>query len=143
MDMVTTIGGTVLGFEFKHNDVPSVTNSMRIAADDLGAKRVFVLYPGPDTFALDKSERFVALAWRVFAGFRSDFLSSPFRESFVERSASTAWQSCMNCNRGCLVFGKRLTIFPCHAVAMRYHRLHESLSGRAGGHRRASAGAPG
>jgi hypothetical protein len=73
MDMVTTIGGTVLGFEFKHNDVPSITNSMRIAADDLGAKRVFVLYPGPDTFALDKSERFVALAWRNLAQFRSRF----------------------------------------------------------------------
>jgi hypothetical protein len=46
---------------------------MRIAADDLGAKRVFVLYPGPDTFALDNSERFVALAWRDLAQFRSRF----------------------------------------------------------------------
>jgi hypothetical protein len=73
MDLVTTLGGAVFGFEFKHNDVPRVTSSMRAAADDLGAKRAFVLYPGPDTFALDSSERFVALAWRDLARFRSRF----------------------------------------------------------------------
>jgi uncharacterized protein len=73
MDLVTTIGGAVFGFEFKHNEVPSITNSMRVAADDLGAKRIFLLYPGSDTFALDSSERFVALAWRNLAQFRSRF----------------------------------------------------------------------
>jgi predicted AAA+ superfamily ATPase len=73
MDLVTTLGGAVIGFEFKHKDVPSITHSMRSAADDLGAKRIFVLYPGPDTFSLDNSERFVALAWRDLARFRSRF----------------------------------------------------------------------
>jgi hypothetical protein len=74
MDLVTTVGGAVFGFEFKHNDVPAITKSMRTAADDLGAKRVFVLYPGSETFALDGSERFVALAWRDLDQFRSRFM---------------------------------------------------------------------
>jgi predicted AAA+ superfamily ATPase len=73
MDLVTTVGGAVFGFEFKHNDVPVMTKSMRTAADDLGAKRVFVLYPGLDTFEMDSSGRFVALAWRDLAQFRSRF----------------------------------------------------------------------
>jgi uncharacterized protein len=74
MDLVTTVGGAVFGFEFKHNDVPAITKSMRTAADDLGAKRAFVLYPGSETFALDGSERFVALAWRDLDKFRSRFM---------------------------------------------------------------------
>jgi uncharacterized protein len=64
LDLVTTVGGSVFGFEFKHGDTPAITKSMRVAADDLKAKRVFQIYPGPDTFALDESERFVAVAWR-------------------------------------------------------------------------------
>jgi hypothetical protein len=64
LDLVTTVGGLVFGFEFKHNDTPGITKSMRIAADDVKAKRVFEIYPGPDTFALDEAERFVAVAWR-------------------------------------------------------------------------------
>ena len=64
MDMVTTVGGSLVGFEFKHNDVPQITKSMRVAAQDLGLKRVFEVYPGPDTFPLDESGRFIAVAWR-------------------------------------------------------------------------------
>jgi predicted AAA+ superfamily ATPase len=63
LDMVTTVGGWPFGFEFKHNDIPQITKSMREAAKDLGVKRVFQIYPGPDTFDLDESGRFVALAW--------------------------------------------------------------------------------
>jgi hypothetical protein len=70
MDMVTTINGPPFGFEFKHADVPKITNSMRDAADDLQLKRVFVIYPGPDTFPLDASGRFVALAWRDISTLR-------------------------------------------------------------------------
>jgi hypothetical protein len=71
LDLVTTLGGDVLGFEFKHNDIPSITNSMRAAAEDLKVKRVFQVYPGPDTFALDTSGRFIALAWRDLPSLRS------------------------------------------------------------------------
>jgi len=71
LDMVTTLGGSVFGFEFKHGDAPQVTKSMRVAADDLGVKRVFQIYPGPDTFALEESERFMAVAWRDLAKMRA------------------------------------------------------------------------
>jgi uncharacterized protein len=71
LDLVTTVGGLVFGFEFKHGDTPGITKSMRVAAEDLKAKRVFEIYPGPDTFALDESERFVAVAWRDLSSLRS------------------------------------------------------------------------
>lgn len=71
LDLVTTIGGSIFGFEFKHGDTPEITKSMRDAAADLKVKRVFEVYPGPDTFALDESERFVALAWRDLSSLRS------------------------------------------------------------------------
>jgi predicted AAA+ superfamily ATPase len=70
LDLVTTMGGSVFGFEFKHGNTPSITKSMRVAAEDLGAKRVFEIYPGPDTFALEASERFMAVAWRDLGGLR-------------------------------------------------------------------------
>jgi predicted AAA+ superfamily ATPase len=70
LDMVTTSGGSLYGFEFKHNDVPAITKSMRDAANDLKVKRVFEIYPGPDTFALDDSERFMAVAWRDLTNLR-------------------------------------------------------------------------
>lgn len=71
LDMVTTFGGSLFGFEFKHGDVPQITKSMRMAAEDLKVKRVFEVYPGPDTFALDESERFIAVAWRDLPSLRS------------------------------------------------------------------------
>jgi len=71
LDMVTTSGGSLFGFEFKHNDVPTITKSMCDAANDLKVKRVFEIYPGPDTFALDDSERFMAVAWRDLSNLRS------------------------------------------------------------------------
>lgn len=48
-----------------------MTRSMREAADDLKAKRVFVIYPGSDTFPLDSAERFVAVAWRDLTKLRA------------------------------------------------------------------------
>ncbi len=71
LDLVTTVGGSVFGFEFKHGDTPGITKSMRVAADDLNAKRVFQIYPGPDTFAMDEAERFVAVGWRDLSRLRS------------------------------------------------------------------------
>ena len=71
LDMVTSFGGSLFGFEFKRSDTPQITKSMRDAAEDLKVKRVFEVYPGPDTFALDESERFVAVAWRDLSSLRS------------------------------------------------------------------------
>ena len=71
LDMVTTTNGSRFGFEFKHGDIPRTTRSMHEAADDLNVKRVFHVYPGADTFPLDTSGRFVALAWRDLPSLRS------------------------------------------------------------------------
>ena len=64
LDLVIPSGGAVFGFEFKHSDAPSITKSMRDAATDLGCRRVFVVYPGPDTYDMDESGRFVAVGWK-------------------------------------------------------------------------------
>jgi hypothetical protein len=71
MDLVLSSGGTTCGFEFKHGAVPVTSKSMRVAADDLHLKRVFILYPGLDTFPLDEAERFIAVAWRDLASIRT------------------------------------------------------------------------
>jgi uncharacterized protein len=67
LDLVTIVGGSTFGFEFKHNDVPAITKSMRAAAEDLKAKKIFEIYPGSDTFALEEAGRFMAVAWRDLA----------------------------------------------------------------------------
>jgi len=71
LDMVTSLGGWRFGFEFKHNDTPQITKSMREAAEDLRVKRVFQIYPGHETFALDETGRFMAIAWRDLKNVRA------------------------------------------------------------------------
>jgi hypothetical protein len=74
MDLVLSLGGRTFGFEFKHGAVPALSKSMRVAADDLKLWRVFVLYPGPDTFPLDEAGRFNAVAWRDLARLRTQMM---------------------------------------------------------------------
>lgn len=64
IDLVIDYGGQVIGFEFKHADLPRMTRSMAEAADDIGAHRVFIVHPGTESFELGGEERFRALAWR-------------------------------------------------------------------------------
>jgi len=64
MDLVARRNGKWVGFEFKHNAVPKQTKSMRVAADDLELKQVYLVYPGPDSFPMDPDGRFQALAWK-------------------------------------------------------------------------------
>jgi len=42
-----------LAFEFKFNESPAPTKSMRVAITDLKLKRLFVVYPGSRRFELD------------------------------------------------------------------------------------------
>ncbi len=46
MDLVLVYQGELYGIEFNRRDAPRMTPSIRIAQQDLGLKRVFVLYPG-------------------------------------------------------------------------------------------------
>lgn len=52
LDLLLLRGQQRIGVEFKRADVPAVTRSMRIAADDLALDRLYVVYPGDKRFAL-------------------------------------------------------------------------------------------
>lgn len=67
MDLVTLVRGEWVGFEFKHQAVPKLTRSMQVAAEDLGLRRVYLVYPGEESFPMDPDGRFQALAWRDIA----------------------------------------------------------------------------
>jgi uncharacterized protein len=74
IEFVTNLGGEVYGFDCKHGDVPKVTKTMREVAQDLALKRLFAVYPGEESFVMDSSERFVAIAWRDLNNFRTRFI---------------------------------------------------------------------
>lgn len=52
LDLLLVDGARRIGVEFKHVDVPQLTRSMRIAADDLALDALYVVYPGDRRFAL-------------------------------------------------------------------------------------------
>ena len=53
LDLLLTAGGRRYGVEIKYRDAPGVTKSMRIALEDLGLERLYVVYPGTEPYALD------------------------------------------------------------------------------------------
>ncbi len=62
LDLLVQYRGRRFGFEFKYVDAPGITRSMRIAREDLGLERVFVVYPGVGgSFALDSWVEAVAV----------------------------------------------------------------------------------
>lgn len=62
LDLLMFRGAQRIGVEFKRADVPAVTRSMRIAAEDLRLDRLYVVYPGRDRFALDDGIEAVPLS---------------------------------------------------------------------------------
>jgi uncharacterized protein len=52
MDLVLQFHGELFGIECKRRDAPRMTPSIRIAQQDLGLKRVFVLYPGDKRYPI-------------------------------------------------------------------------------------------
>jgi len=54
LDLFYFHAGKRYGVEFKYNDAPSTTKSMRVAIEDLGLKHLYVIYPGKKTYKLDK-----------------------------------------------------------------------------------------
>lgn len=54
LDFVLARPRAPLGFEVKWADAPAMTRSMRIALDDLKLKALFVVYPGPKRYTLQK-----------------------------------------------------------------------------------------
>lgn len=54
LDLLLTAGGARYGVEVKYGDAPGVTRSMRIALEDLGLRRLYVVYPGQKVYDLHK-----------------------------------------------------------------------------------------
>ena len=54
LDLLVTVAGKRHGFEFKYADAPKRTRSMHIAINDLGLEKLWVIYPGEETYALDE-----------------------------------------------------------------------------------------
>ena len=52
LDLLLLKGNQRIGVEFKRADVPKVTQSMRIAMDDLKLDALYVVYPGEQRFTL-------------------------------------------------------------------------------------------
>jgi predicted AAA+ superfamily ATPase len=53
LDLLLISGGQRYGVEIKYGDAPGVTKSMRIAIKDLGLSRLYVAYPGTESYELD------------------------------------------------------------------------------------------
>jgi len=61
MDLVVERGGRRHGFEFKANDSPGTTDSMRNSIADLGLEKVTVIYPGEKDYSLGDRIEVVAV----------------------------------------------------------------------------------
>jgi hypothetical protein len=61
LDLLMQTPGGRTGFEFKWGDAPRVTRSMRVAIETLGLKRMYVVHPGNDRYALDASIEVIPL----------------------------------------------------------------------------------
>ena len=55
LDLLTLWNGRRYGMEIKCEDAPRTTKSMRIALQDLGLSRLFVVYPGATSYTLDEN----------------------------------------------------------------------------------------
>ena len=54
LDLLLFVRGKRLGFEFKYNDAPGTTKSLRVAMSDLRLDEVYIVYPGADSYSLDQ-----------------------------------------------------------------------------------------
>ena len=54
MDLYVQRNGKNYGIEVKYKDAPGITKSMRIAQRDLELDKVIIVYPGEQSYALDK-----------------------------------------------------------------------------------------
>lgn len=53
LDLLLMEGGRRIGFEFKLSSSPGITKSMRIAMEDLGLDRLWLVHPGERSWPLD------------------------------------------------------------------------------------------
>jgi hypothetical protein len=65
IDLFWLQGGKRWGLEAKYADAPVMTKSMRIAIEDLGLEKLWVVYPGKEDYDLDKKVRVISVAGLV------------------------------------------------------------------------------
>ena len=61
LDLVFERGGQLFGAEVKYSQAPSLTSSMRLALSELSLKHLWVVYPGRDSYALNRQVTAVPL----------------------------------------------------------------------------------
>jgi uncharacterized protein len=71
IDMLFTFSGKRYGVEVKMNENPQPTKSMHIAINDLLLEKVFVVYPGDDSYGLEKNI-IAAPPWDIARHFKND-----------------------------------------------------------------------
>jgi uncharacterized protein len=61
LDLLVTVGGERYGVEVKYADAPGMTKSMHVALEDLQLKRLLVVYPGSQAYALSERAKVIPL----------------------------------------------------------------------------------
>ena len=61
LDLMVNWCGRRYGFEFKYGDAPSMTKSMHTALRDLKLERLFVVYPGKDSYVMNDQTEAVSI----------------------------------------------------------------------------------
>jgi uncharacterized protein len=62
LDVLVMAGGKRYGVEIKYKDAPGLTKSMRVALEDLKLERLFVVYPGLESYPLEARVEAVPVA---------------------------------------------------------------------------------
>ena len=55
LDLVWQAHGALWGMEFKYQDAPGMTRSIRAVMRDLPLQHLWIVYPGPDRYRIDKA----------------------------------------------------------------------------------------
>lgn len=61
LDLLIFKGGKRIGFEIKYSDAPTRTKSMSIAKKDLNLDQLYVIYPGSQSYPVDKQIQVVGI----------------------------------------------------------------------------------
>jgi hypothetical protein len=62
LDLLVMLGGKRYGVEMKYSDAPGMSKSMHIALNDLKLSRLLVVYPGDQSYSLNRKTMVVPLA---------------------------------------------------------------------------------
>jgi predicted AAA+ superfamily ATPase len=70
LDLIIFKGNKAIGFEFKYQDAPKLTSSMRVALTDLDLSEIVVIYPGDKDYVL--SDKVKVMGLRNFVSLHSN-----------------------------------------------------------------------